>query len=61
MEIPVTEISAVKTSAAEIFTMEIPAMEAVEEKITMGKTVWKEINTKQFTERKSVQQIAAVQ
>lgn len=55
------EISAAGTPAAEIFAMEIPAMEAAEEKITIGKTVWKEINMKQFIERKSVQQITAVQ
>lgn len=55
------EISAAGTPAAEIIAMEIHAMEAAEEKITIGKTVWKEINMKQFIERKSVQQITAVQ
>ena len=61
MEIPVTEISAAETSATEILIMKVHVMEAVEEKITVEKTVWKEINAKQFAERKNMQQITAVQ
>ena len=50
MEIPATET-----------TMEVFAMEAAKEKIVVEKTVWNEINAKQFGEKKSVQLIIAVQ